>query len=97
LYTFLFRSFTKQSTVRADCRAGSPFPEYCRPANPAFLDGVEVFNGNPRHDSRNHLAAAFAEENGLVVRIREAIITSCKTWGEAELFSTPRFSPNGIL
>lgn len=45
-----------------------PFREYCRPGDPAFLDGAEVFNGNPRHNSRNHLAAAFAEVNGLAVR-----------------------------
>ena len=27
--------------------------------------GVEVFNGNPRHDSHNDLARRFAEEHGL--------------------------------
>lgn len=29
------------------------------------LDGLEVFNGNPRHDSHNDLAAAYAAEHGL--------------------------------
>ena len=32
---------------------------------PSCLDGLEVFNGNPRHDSHNGLAAAYAEEHGL--------------------------------
>lgn len=45
-----------------------PFRAYCRPREAEFLDGVEVFNGNPRHDSRNYLAAAFAEANGFSVR-----------------------------
>lgn len=43
-----------------------PFRFWVTPANPAFLDGVEVYNGNPRHDSRNHLAQVFAEENNLL-------------------------------
>ena len=30
-----------------------------------YVDGVEVFNGNPRHDSRNHLAQRWAKEQGL--------------------------------
>jgi predicted metal-dependent phosphoesterase TrpH len=30
-----------------------------------LLDGVEVFNGNPRHDSKNHLALEFAKVNNL--------------------------------
>lgn len=33
---------------------------------PALLDGVEIYNGNRRHNSHNDLAAAFAEENGLL-------------------------------
>ena len=37
-----------------------------RPADPSVLDGVEVFNGNPRHDSGNERAGAFAAEHGLL-------------------------------
>ncbi len=37
-----------------------------KPAEPWFLDGVEVFNGNPRHDSRNDRATAYAAEHGLL-------------------------------
>ena len=32
---------------------------------PGFLDGVEVYNGCPRHGSRNELALAYAERNRL--------------------------------
>lgn len=42
-----------------------PFRPGVTPANPADLDGVEVYNGNPRHNSRNHLALHFAEKNRL--------------------------------
>jgi predicted metal-dependent phosphoesterase TrpH len=36
-------------------------------ADPSLLDGVEVFNGNPRHNSRNDLALAFAKSNNLLM------------------------------
>ncbi len=42
-----------------------PFRHYTTPVNPELLDGVEVYNGNPRHDSQNHLAYKFAEDNNL--------------------------------
>ncbi|MFQ9846849.1 MAG: PHP-associated domain-containing protein [[Clostridium] leptum] len=32
----------------------------------AYLDGVEVMNGNPRHNSHNEDAASFCRTNGLV-------------------------------
>lgn len=37
-----------------------PFRAKHLPANPADIDGMETFNGNPRHNSQNRLAAAFA-------------------------------------
>lgn len=42
-----------------------PFRSWATPANPEYLHGVEVFNGNPRHDSMNHKALEFAEKYGL--------------------------------
>ena len=42
-----------------------PFRPGSSPAAPELLDGVEVYNGNPRHDSRNHLALEFARLHGL--------------------------------
>lgn len=37
------------------------------PADPQDIHGVEVFNGNPRHNSRNSNALLFAKENGLMM------------------------------
>lgn len=44
-----------------------PFRPKCTPAPAHLLDGVEVLNLNPRHDSRNACARAYAEEHGLVM------------------------------
>ncbi len=44
-----------------------PFREYLKPADPALLDGVEVFNGNPRHNSHNDIAAEWAIKHGLLI------------------------------
>ena len=43
-----------------------PFRSWCQAQNPAYLDGVEVHNGNPRQISNNALALAFARENHLL-------------------------------
>ena len=45
-----------------------PFRESCRPQDPRYLHGMEVYNGHPRHDSRNHLALQYAQENGIWLR-----------------------------
>lgn len=42
-----------------------PFRPRMIPAPPELIDGVEVYNGNPRHDSANHLALQYANDNGL--------------------------------
>lgn len=44
-----------------------PFRPFMTPAAPGLIDGVEVYNGNVRHDPRNDLALAFAMENGLKI------------------------------
>lgn len=44
-----------------------PFRRMCTPAPAEYLDGVEVLNCNPRHDSRNALALDFARQNGLLM------------------------------
>jgi predicted metal-dependent phosphoesterase TrpH len=43
-----------------------PFREGCRPAPADLLDGLEAYNGNPRHESQNHLAARYAREHRLL-------------------------------
>jgi predicted metal-dependent phosphoesterase TrpH len=40
-----------------------PFRDGCYPVAAHFLHGVEIHNGNPRHDSKNDNAAALAKEN----------------------------------
>lgn len=44
-----------------------PCRAYCTPADAHFLDGIEVYNGNPRHNSNNNKAYKLAEENGLIM------------------------------
>lgn len=43
-----------------------PFRDKCVPVDPSLLDGVEVLNLNPRHNSRNDLACAYADRYGLI-------------------------------
>ena len=42
-----------------------PFRPYMKEVKPKFLDGMEVFNGNPRHDSHNDMAEAYAQKKKL--------------------------------
>ncbi len=44
-----------------------PNRAYCTPADPCFLDGAEVYNGNMRHNSNNGKTYKWAEENNLVM------------------------------
>lgn len=43
-----------------------PFRPECYRENPAYLHGIEVFNGNPRHHSHNSLALQWAKEHSLL-------------------------------
>lgn len=43
-----------------------PFRECMQIADWRLLDGVEVFNGNPSHESNNPIADAWAERHGLL-------------------------------
>lgn len=43
-----------------------PFRPECYRENPAFLHGIEVFNGNPRHHSHNDIAKQWALEHHLL-------------------------------
>lgn len=42
-----------------------PFRPYMKEVKSKFLDGMEVYNGNPRHDSRNEMAQAYAQKHKL--------------------------------
>ena len=43
-----------------------PYRKYCQLAPVEFLHGIEVYNGNPRHNSRNELAMTAAKKYGLL-------------------------------
>lgn len=43
-----------------------PYRRGCTPAIACYLDGVEVLNSNPRHNSRNERAREYADEYGLI-------------------------------
>ena len=43
-----------------------PNRSYCSPAPAKFLDGAEIYNGNPRHENRNETATSWAQQNNLL-------------------------------
>lgn len=45
-----------------------PNRSWCAPADPQFLDGVEVYNMHPFHLNQNELTAAMAEANPHLIR-----------------------------
>lgn len=78
-----------------------PFRSSCVPVDPKLIDGVEVFNGNPRHDSKDVSAADFALEHNLLIssgsdfhRIGDeaigGIITDEKITSHEDLINTMR-------
>lgn len=44
-----------------------PFRVGMKVTNPKYLDGVEIFNGNPRHNSSNDIAEMWAKKYDLLV------------------------------
>ncbi len=58
-----FRRLIQGSNIRI--YQAHPFRDDMERVSPKLLDGVEVFNGNPRHDSRNPLAKSYAQEHSL--------------------------------
>lgn len=73
-----------------------PFRPNLSRENPRYIDGVEVVNGNIRHNSHNDLALAFAQENDLAISAgsdcheiydvgKSGIITSSRISSEDEL------------
>ena len=43
-----------------------PYREKCTPAIACYLEGIEILNTSPRHDSRDALAKEYAERHGLI-------------------------------
>ncbi len=44
-----------------------PFRFGMKVTNPKYIDGVEIYNGNPRHDSNNDIAEMWAKKFDLMV------------------------------
>ena len=62
-----------------------PYRKKCTPAIACYLDGVEVINAHPRHESHNDWAKAYAEQFGLI-----------QTAG-SDCHQTPDIARSGIL
>ena len=66
LYRLGLKDFRKHTTGSGIVIVQAhPFRPRMIPADPSLLDGIEIYNGNPRHDSSNHLALKYAQDNGL--------------------------------
>lgn len=76
-----------------------PGRAYCERVNPALLDGAEVYNGNPRHNSNNDKTYAWAYEHDLIMTsgsdfheeediAHGGIITECEIKTEEQLINT---------
>jgi len=60
-----FRELTKDQDIIIF--QAHPFRAGMIPAPPELLDGIEIHNGNPRHNSHNDLAYKYALENQLLM------------------------------
>ncbi len=62
-----FRNFSKQLPADEEILIyqAHPFRPGLTPVAPELVDGIEVYNGNPRQNSNNTLAAAFARQHKL--------------------------------
>ena len=58
-----FRKITKQNGLLI--YQAHPFRMWMTPQLPSLIDGIEVYNANPRHESRNELAKNYALEHNL--------------------------------
>ncbi len=58
------KTFRSESTLLIQAH---PFRDGMTRVSPSFLDGIEVFNMHPGHNSRVALAARFAKEHNLIV------------------------------
>jgi len=62
-----FRNFSKQLTTSEEILIyqAHPFRPGLNPVAPELIDGIEVYNGNPRQDSNNKLALNYARQHKL--------------------------------
>lgn len=62
----LYQVYKEMNHAGIEIFQAHPFRNCCSPADPKCLSGVEIFNGNPRHDSHNDRAEAWAKEHELM-------------------------------
>ncbi len=69
LHHSTIKDFMKSLKNRSDVLVyqAHPFRDGCRIVDPLIVHGLEIFNGNPRHDDRNELAAEVALDNQMLV------------------------------
>ncbi|HEY8392296.1 MAG TPA: PHP domain-containing protein [Capillibacterium sp.] len=62
-----FRRFSRELPAEEEILIyqAHPFRLGLTPVPPELVDGIEVYNGNPRQNSNNHLALAFAQRHHL--------------------------------
>lgn len=61
----LYQVYKEMNQAGIEIFQAHPFRGSCSPAKPEYLSGVEILNGNPRHDSHNDLAGDWAKQHGL--------------------------------
>ena len=67
MYTWSVRQFKQYAEEKGwIILQAHPFREGMTVTAPTCIDGVEVYNGNPRHNSRNEMAAYWASINGFM-------------------------------
>lgn len=66
-YQLDLASFYARKPAHALLVQAHPFRPPLKPADPRFLDGVEIHNGCMRHMNNNDKAFAFAKTNGLLM------------------------------
>lgn len=67
-----------------------PFRNKMKVTEPSLLDGIEVFNGNAKHDSRNDIARLWAEKYDMITTSgtdfhRDRAIVKCGISTESEI------------
>ncbi|SIR61459.1 PHP domain-containing protein [Halanaerobium kushneri] len=60
-----FRAKTVKDDQQILVFQAHPFRKNMKPAADELLDGLEVYNGNPRHNSRNYKALEYARKHNL--------------------------------
>ncbi|MCI8726445.1 MAG: PHP domain-containing protein [Hungatella sp.] len=61
----LYQVYREMNQAGIEIFQAHPFRGSCSPADPKCLSGVEILNGNPRHNSHNDMARAWAKEQAL--------------------------------